>query len=69
MPTAAAHLSPAASRAIGRFVGLLIRELGYGWGALAALGLFGAGWAAWTLPTWWPWMQDQWDKVLDWLDE
>lgn len=60
------HLSPAESRALGRaisrIVGILIRDLGWGWGLTAAGGMMLAGWAAWTAPTWW-------SAVRDWLDE
>lgn len=60
--TATAHITPAESRAlaraVGRIVGYLIRELGWGWGVLTALGALGLGWAAWTASTWWPFFRD-----------
>lgn len=65
MLAAYARISPELSRAIGRFVvavARLLTRLGYGWGVLAVLGTLGAGWAAWTIPTWWP-------LFRDWLDE
>lgn len=55
------HLSPEESRAIARFfvaVARVLIRMGYGWGALAALGVLGAGYAAWTAPTWWNWFRD-----------
>lgn len=66
MLAASARLTPAESRAIGRavsrIVGILIRDLGWGWGIAAVGGMALAGYAAWTFPTWWNWF-------LDWLDE
>lgn len=56
------HLSPAESRALSRAIGWLVRELGWGWGMTAVGGIAVAGWAAWTFPTWWAWIQD-------WMDE
>jgi hypothetical protein len=59
------HITPEESRAIARFFVAAIRILtrpGFGWGALAVLGALGAGWAAWTLPSWW-------GSFRDWLDE
>lgn len=70
MMLAAVHLSPVGSRALGRavsrIVGILIRDLGWGWGLTAAGGMMLAGWAAWTAPTWAPAL---WDAVCDWFDE
>lgn len=67
---AAAHLSPsesrALSRAISRIAGILIRDLGWGWGLTAAGGMALVGWAAWTAPTWVPAL---WGAVCDWFDE
>lgn len=61
----AARISPEEAHAIARvFVATtrLLTRLGYGWGALAVLGALGAGWAVWTLPSWW-------GSFRDWLDE
>ena len=54
-------MSPEESRAIGRFfvsVARLLIRMGWGWGALTALGVLCAGWAVWTAPTWWNWFRD-----------
>ena len=59
------HITPEETHAIARFfigVARLLTRLGYGWGALAVLGTLGAGWAVWTMPTWWAWFRN-------WLDE
>jgi hypothetical protein len=61
----AARISPEEAHAIGRsFVAVarILTRLGFGWGALAVLGTLGVGWAAWTIPNWWP-------TFRDWLDE
>lgn len=65
MLEARARLSPEESRALGRFFVAVVRllvHMGWGWGALTMLGMVTAGWAAWTFPTWWAWIQD-------WIDE
>lgn len=59
------RLSPAEREAVARFVIAAARmfiRMGWGWAALTTLGVLGAGWAAWTFPTWWNWF-------LDWLEE
>jgi hypothetical protein len=63
---ATAHLTPAESRALGRaisrIVGILIRDLGWGWGLTVAVSTAFVGWAAWTAPTWW-------NALMDWLEQ
>lgn len=53
--------SHALARAVSRIIGILIRDLGWGWGLAAAGGSVLVGYAAWTFPTWWDWF-------LDWLE-
>lgn len=56
------HLTPAESRALGRFFTDLVRHLGWGWGSATFAGIAGTALAVWTAPDWWP-------VVRDWLNQ